>query len=291
MKDSLEKQPKYAEILGKVDENFGIMKSLRPLSSDGVSRYYEEFSISASHNSNAIEGNTFTYDETRLLLKEGVSSSARSFKEHQEIVGYRKAFDYLYASLKSAAAIDEGLIKKIHSLVLEGGESAGQYRNVEVFVGDMFNVTYTAPDAKRVSGLMDNYLKTLQADMLRVKGELMNSAQPNWSEVFHSLAKHHIEFERIHPFIDGNGRTGRLLLTYELILLGLLPIDVRYAERARYYAGFTSYDTKPVRSTRPESKTEGMAKLFAECELRSMEAWNNMFAAFRGNGSNGNDCR
>lgn len=76
------------------------------------------------------------------------------------------------------------------------------------------------------------------------------------------LAKHHIEFENIHPFVDGNGRTGRLLLIYEMILLELLPVDVRYEERDRYYAAISSYRDKEKYSTHPERKTEGVVKLF-----------------------------
>lgn len=91
--------------------------------------------------------------------------------------------------------------------------------------------------------------------------------------MFQNLAKHHIEFENIHPFVDGNGRMGRLLLIYEMISLGLLPVDVRYEERDRYYAAISAYRDKEKYSTRPESKTEGMAKLLAESELESMKIW------------------
>lgn len=82
------------------------------------------FSISSSHNSNAIEGNTFTYDETRLLLKEGITSNARSFREHEEIIGYKRAFDYLYSAVKNDILISEEFIKKLHEYVLRGDEDA-----------------------------------------------------------------------------------------------------------------------------------------------------------------------
>lgn len=100
--------------------------------------------------------------------------------------------------------------------------------------------------------------------------------------MFHNLAKHHIEFENIHPFVDGNGRTGRLLLIYEMISLGLLPVDVRYEERDRYYAAISSYRDKEKYSTRPKSKTEGMAKLLAESELASMKIWLSIYSGSSG---------
>ena len=107
-------------------------------------------------------------------------------------------------------------------------------------------------------------------------------AQENiaWTELFHSFAEHHIEFERIHPFVGGNGRTGRLLLTYEMILLGLIPVDIRYEERSRYYAALAAYEDKLRYSTRSESKTEKMAKLLAECELRSSDLWVKTFSEY-----------
>lgn len=95
-------------------------------------------------------------------------------------------------------------------------------------------------------------------------------------KIFHSLAEHHIEFERIHPFTDGNGRTGHLLLTYELISRGLLPIDILYEERSRYYAALRAYDDK----LRYSSKTKKIAKLLAECELRSSNLWIKTFSNY-----------
>jgi Fic family protein len=261
-----------------IEDNFKIIKNMRPLSPEAVRRYLEEFSISASHNSNAIEGNTFTYDETRLLLKEGVTSNWRSYNEHQEIVGYKKGFDFLYFSLKNSRLITEELIKKIHSDVLLDNPTAGLYRKEEVVIGDMLNVAFTPCPANLVSDRMTEYIFSLQKDMVVNIGK-MKDDKPAWQEIFNSVAKHHIEFERIHPFIDGNGRTGRLLLTYEMISLGLLPVDIRYEERSGYYAAFKNYDAKIKYSTNP-NKTDKMVSLLAKSEIRSMIAWNKMFANF-----------
>jgi Fic family protein len=280
MSTPTETQAKYQDIINEIDRHYKIMKSMRPLNSDAVKRYLEEFSISASHNSNAIEGNSFTYDETRLLLKEGVTSSARSFEEHQEIVGYKKGFDFLYAALKNNQAISEALIKKIHQFILSGQENAGQYRQEQVYIGDMFNITFTPCPADLVSDKMKEYAEAIQKDMEVNKSIKENDVAPDWYSLFNNLARHHIEFEKIHPFIDGNGRTGRLLLIYEMIYTGLLPIDVRYEERSRYYAALKDYDIKAKYSSRLESKTEGMAKLLAESELKSMGVWNEMFKNF-----------
>lgn len=276
MTKKMTEQIKYQEILLQIDEAFKKIKSIRPLSEGEVRYFYDEFSISSSHNSNAIEGNTFTYDETRLLLKEGITSNARSFREHEEIMGYKRAFDYLYSAVKIDILISEEFIKKLHEYVLRGDEDAGQYRKIQNYVGDMFNVKYTPCPPSEVPEKMRNYVEELRRD-LEKNSKIKEQAKPAWAELFYNLAKHHIEFEKIHPFVDGNGRTGRLLLTYEMIYFGLLPVDIRYEERARYYAALAAYEDKEKYSTRPESKLEAMAKLLAESELASMQVWLHTF--------------
>ena len=269
-------QKKYQDILLQIDEAFSRMKGIRPLSESEVRYYYDEFSISSSHNSNAIEGNTFTYDETRLLLKEGITSNARSFREHEEIIGYKRAFDYLYSSVKDNTLLSEEFIKKLHGYVLRGDEDAGQYRKIQNYVGDMFSVKYKPCPPAEVPEKMRTYVEELRKDLAK-NAKIKEQNDPEWAELFYNLAKHHIEFEKIHPFVDGNGRTGRLLLTYEMVYIGLLPVDIRYEERSRYYAALAAYEDKEKYSIRAESKFEAMAKLLAESELASMQAWLHTF--------------
>lgn len=271
---------KYQGILDQVDKNYRMMQAMRPLPQAGIDYFVEEMGISIAHNSNALEGNTFTFDETRLLLEKGITISARTFREHEEIVGYKQGFDFLYRALKGDKIIDEEFIKTLHSYVLRGSEEAGKYRTIQNYVGSMTQVKYTPCPPSQVAGEMQSYVARLQAGFAQNR-KIREQPTVDWEGLFHSLAAHHIEFEKIHPFVDGNGRTGRLLLTYEMISLGLLPVDIRYEERDRYYAGLSSYDVKKERSTRPESKTEKMAQLLAECELRSMQIWNEIFIDYR----------
>lgn len=268
----MEEQQKYIDIIRDIENAFCAMKKIRPLDACEVRYFAEEFSIGASHNSNAIEGNTFTYDETRLLLKEGITSSARSFREHEEIVGYKQGFDFLHDALKQGAPITEEFIKKIHFFVLKGREQAGEYRRIQNYVGDMFKVRFTPCPPSQVGERMRAYTEKVRRDLADLASIWGKETVP-WLDIFRILAEHHVELERIHPFIDGNGRCGRLLLTYEFISLGLLPVDIRYEERARYYAALASYDDKEKYSTSSESRFEKMAKLLAESELRSMNAW------------------
>lgn len=241
--------------------------------------FWDEFVIAASYHSNAIEGNTFTYDETRLLLEKGIVTGAHSLRESEDIAGYKEALDYLYENSKKSVVIDENFIKKIHSFVLKGNEEGGQYRKIQNYIGDGINIVYMPPDPEEISILMRDYTNELSKDVLAMKEIIIAKGEIPWVELFHMLAKHHIELEKIHPFIDGNGRVGRLLLVYEMIYFGLLPIDVRYENRARYYAAFSSYEAKKKYSTRRDSKTEAMAKLFAESELSIMKEWLLIFAS------------
>ena len=273
----MEEQTKYIDIIQTISECFQKMKNIRPLSAEEVAYFNREFSISASHNSNAIEGNTYTYDETKLLIEQGIVTGAHSLRESEDIVGYKQAFDFLYGAVKNEQPITEDFIKAIHAFVLRGDEEAGQYRKIQNYIGSITRVVYTPCPPSQVAAKMRDYVADLAKDM-EVNIQKARLGELDWVEIFHNLAKHHIEFENIHPFIDGNGRTGRLLLTYELICMGLLPVDIRYEERERYYAGIKAYRDKEKYSTREDSKTEKLAKLLAECELQSMKIWLQTFA-------------
>lgn len=274
----MEEQQKYIDIVGEIENSYALIKKVRPLTASELDYFRNEFAIGASHNSNAIEGNTFTFDETKLLIEKGIVTGAHSLRESEDIVGYKQAFDYLYEAVKGRQSVTEEFIKKLHGFVLRGDKEAGQYRAIQNYVGSPTRIVYTPCPPAQVPEKMKAYAEEVQADCKR-NSELADKGRFNWVELFHNLAKHHIEFENIHPFIDGNGRTGRLLLIYEMISLGLLPVDVRYEERDRYYAAISSYRDKEKYSTRPESKTEGMAKLLAECELASMKIWLSIYSA------------
>lgn len=268
----MDEQTKYIDIIQKIEERFKRMKKIRPLKSEEIAYFNREFSISASHNSNAIEGNTFTYDETKLLIEKGIITGAHSLRESEDIIGYKQAFDFLYDAVKKEQPITEEFIKIIHAFVLRGEEEAGEYRTIQNYIGSITRVVYTPCPPSQVQEKMSEHVQLLAKDF-EENIKAAHTGSINWIGLFHNLAKHHIEFENIHPFIDGNGRTGRLLLTYELICMGLLPVDIRYEERDRYYAAIKAYRDKEKYSDRPDSKTEKLAKLLAECELQSMEIW------------------
>ena len=276
MSKPMTEQQKYGEVLQELAMCYRRMQSLRPLDQSELAYFYREFSISASHNSNAIEGNTFTFDETKILIEKGIVTGAHSLRESEDILGYKQAFDHLYVAVKDKQPITEAFIKELHGFVLRGDPDAGSYRQIQNYVGSLSRVVYTPCPPKDVPSEMQKYAETVQSEFKEFLDE-QKDGEFDWVKLLHMLSGHHILFENIHPFIDGNGRTGRLLLSYEMILLGLLPVDIRYEERERYYAAIQHYRDKEKYSDRPEGKTENLAKLLAECELESMKRWLDVF--------------
>ena len=218
------------------------LKENRNVSNAEKERFYNELSIAISYDSNAIEGNTFTYDETRLLIKEGVTTNLRSFREHQEIIGHKNAFDFIYNSVKNKELIlDLNFIKKIHKLVLSQNEEAGKIRKSKVFIGNPFDIKYKPTEPENVENELQILIDVINKTMNFYKQKNFDYTEKDIDNIFTEIAQHHIEFEMIHPFIDGNGRVGRLILNLELINLGFIPIDIKNEEKSEYYKGFTEY--------------------------------------------------
>ena len=240
MPKKMEEQQKYIDIIAQINNSFARIKRIRPLSASEVNYFMQEFSISASHNSNAIEGNTFTFDETKLLIEKGIVTGAHSLRESEDIIGYKNAFDFLYKAVKEKTPVTEDLIKKIHSFVLRGDEEAGKYRSIQNYVGNMTRIVYTPCPPSKVPEKMKEYVEGFQVDFEKNK-RIVKEEKIDWYALFHTLAKHHIEFENIHPFIDGNGRTGRLLVNLELMKAGYPPIDIKFTDRVAYYNAFDEY--------------------------------------------------
>ena len=201
------------------------LSKLRPLTQGEVERLAQEFMIEFTYNSNAIEGNTLTLKETALAL-EGMTIDQKPLKDHLEAVGHRDAFLYVQEIAKNEVALSEYVIKNIHALVLMNRpEDKGQYRRIPVRI-------------------MGAYTEPVQPYMIEpMMNELISKNEARKSEMttVERIARFHLEFEGIHPFIDGNGRTGRLLLNLELIRDGFPPINVKFTDRKRYYDAFDAF--------------------------------------------------
>ncbi|MEG0923691.1 MAG: Fic family protein [Anaerovoracaceae bacterium] len=216
---------KLKKLLLEIDKNLGKLSTLRPLTQGEVERLRDEFLIEFTYNSNAIEGNTLTLQETAMVL-EGVTIDQKPLKEHLEIIGHRDAFKYVESLVSEKQEFSEYVIKSIHSLVLmDRAEDRGVYRRIPVRIMGAF---HEPPQPYLVETMM-NELIVNHADR-KAKMHLVEA-----------VALFHLDFEGIHPFIDGNGRTGRLLINLELMQNGYPAIDVKFSDRRKYYQAFDEY--------------------------------------------------
>ena len=213
-------------LLSQIDRKKAELDSRRPLTAGEAERLKEEFVVEYTYNSNAIEGNTLTLRETDLVLR-GLTINQKPLKDHMEAVGHKEAFDFVSELVKENVPISESIIKQIHSLVLaDKREDRGIYRRVPV----------------RILGAQH---EPVQPYLIEPKMEqLLHDFAESKEHIVTKLARFHIEFEGIHPFIDGNGRTGRLLVNLELMKEGYPPIDIKFADRVSYYNAFDEYYAK-----------------------------------------------
>lgn len=213
-------------LLAQIDRKKVELDSRRPLTAGEFARLNEEFIVEYTYNSNAIEGNTLTLRETDLVLR-GLTIDSKPMKDHMEAVGHKEAFDFVSELVKDNVPISEGIIKQIHYLVLaDKREDRGVYRRVPV----------------RIMGAQH---EPVQPYLIKPKMEqLLYDFAASTEHIVTKLARFHIEFEGIHPFIDGNGRTGRLLVNLELMKSGFPPIDIKFTDRIAYYNAFDEYYVK-----------------------------------------------
>ena len=224
-------------LLKLIDSKKTELDSRRPLTEGEVARLQEDFAVEYTYNSNAIEGNTLTLRETDMVLR-GLTIDQKPLKEHLEVVGHKEAFDFVRELVHQNAPLSENVIKQIHYLVLaDKRQDRGVYRRVPVRI-------------------MGAYHNPVQPYMIQPSMEqLIASFAENTEHIVTKLARFHIEFEGIHPFIDGNGRTGRLLVNLELMKAGFPPIDIKFTDRRAYYEAFDAYYMN--------GNLEPMEKLFA----------------------------
>ena len=213
-------------ILSQIDRKKAELDKRRPLTEGELERLNEEFTVEFTYNSNAIEGNTLTLRETDLVLR-GLTIDRKPLKDHLEAVGHKEAFDYVRELVNENAPLTERIIKQIHYLVLaDKKDDRGVYRRVPVRI-------------------MGAHTEPAQPYLIVPKMEqLLLDYDESEDHVVTKLARFHIEFESIHPFIDGNGRTGRLLVNLELMKAGYPPIDIKFTDRAAYYNAFDAYHVK-----------------------------------------------
>lgn len=216
---------KIQQLLEEIENKNNVLQSCRPLTHGEIERLNESFMVQFTYNSNAIEGNTLTLGETAMVL-EGLTIDQKPLKDHLEAIGHRDAFEYIEDLVQEKTLLSESIIKNIHSLVLiNRPKDKGIYRRIPVTIAGGF-------------------IQPVQPFQIQAQMEVLIEKNEEWKSTLNPIervARFHLEFEGIHPFIDGNGRTGRLILNLDLMQNNYLPVNVKFADRKKYYAAFDTY--------------------------------------------------
>ncbi len=201
------------------------LDALRPLDRDLVEKLHEEMRVLHTYNSNAIEGNTLTLSETRLVLDEGITIGGKTLREHLEATNNAQGYDLIVRLAREQAPISHVTVQQIHEIVTRGIlESCGRYRTRNV----------------RITGSARS--PTGWINIVRDMDDLIAKVAKRDKPVIEMTAYLHHRFVAIHPFVDGNGRVARLLGNLYLIRNGYPPIVLDQKNRQQYYRALREAD-------------------------------------------------
>lgn len=241
--------PELDAKLKAVDAAKAKLDAARPLPPHTLVSLHDKLALEWTYHSNAIEGNTLTLRETKVVL-EGITVGGKSLREHFEATNHRDAILYVEEIVARQEPLSEWQVKNIHSLILKGidHEQAGHYRHENVVI----------------SGA-----STIPPDFLHLGEEMVRLvAWYGHTDQMHPIARAaelHTRFVKIHPFVDGNGRTGRLLLNFELMKAGYPPAVIRKEDRLAYYDALDEACVTDV--------YDDITKLVADAVQRSLVAY------------------
>ena len=211
----------------KIEENKVILQNLLK-NKDNQKVLDKWLTTELAYTSNAIEGNTLTRKETEMAIEEKITSGAKPINDYLEAINHAKAFEFIKTSAKNNIKIDENYILQIHKIILSGIDdtNAGFYRSVRVRISGSQTIL---PNPLKVPDLMKDFSEWL------VKKD---------NDMLMKAIEAHYRLVTIHPFVDGNGRTARLLLNSMLLENGYVPIIIRTIDRRRYLSALETYQTK-----------------------------------------------
>ncbi len=182
--------------------------------------YLEDLITRSTYHSNAIEGNTLTYAETYAILYNDNSFKieGKEPREIYEAINHKSALELIFKRLQNNDDIlDEKFIKNLNEIINKNIKETDGFRTIQVFIQGSEHIP---PEPEKIPNLMMYYVYNYNHDE---------------QNIFTKIARYHIEFEKIHPFEDGNGRTGRLLINYELLKNNLPPIVIAKEDRIKYF--------------------------------------------------------
>ena len=219
-----------ARILNRLSSSLAELNRHRPLKASILKKLREQFTVEMTYHSNAIEGNRLTLKETLLVLREGVTIKGKNLQEHLEAKNHEEAMNFLFEVVdsKKRLTLSHHLIRQLHQLVVKDTEAkmAGTYRTTDV---QILGSKHRPPPGYQVQTKMTEFL------------ELLASSKSKLHPVKYAALAHH-QFVAIHPFEDGNGRTGRLLMNL-LLMRKKYPIAIFLRnDRSKYYNALDDAD-------------------------------------------------
>ncbi len=204
----------------RLDQLKSRLDAQRPLPSGVVANLHEDLVLRWTYHSNAIEGNTLTLKETKVAL-EGITVGGKTLREHFEAINHRDAIAYTEEIVRQNEPLSLHVIRSVHALILKNIDdaNAGAWRKQNVIIS---GAEHTPPDALLVPEQMEAF-----AQWHETQGKSLHPVE--------LAARTHADFVKIHPFMDGNGRTARLLMNFDLMRNGFPPIVLPVEKRLEYY--------------------------------------------------------
>lgn len=208
-------------LLDQLDDLKNCLDSFRPLNPAQVRNLQGAWDIEYTYESNRIEGNTLTLQETGLVISEGITIGGKRLNEHLEAINHKEAIDYIRELANGQSELNEYTLNSIHALILRGidQENAGKYRAVPVTIS---GAKHVPPQPFLVPKLME--------DLFVFYGNEKSTLHP-----VQLAAEMHERLVNIHPYVDGNGRTSRLLMNLILLQHGYPIANISADQRIAYY--------------------------------------------------------
>lgn len=221
-----------SDLIREVDELKVQLDACRPIERVHFKKLMDYYKVEYTFDSNRIEGNTLTLKETALVVEKGLTISGKSVREHFETVNHAEAIDLLMEFVAHKATLNEHLLKQIHALILRGIDktNSGKYRRVNVRIS---GTKYEPPEPYLLTKLMEDYFLFYEENCERMHPVIL-------------AAEMHERLVTIHPFVDGNGRTARLIMNLVLLQAGF-PITNISSENENRLAYYDTLETAQVK--------------------------------------------
>jgi len=185
--------------------------------------YLEDVLVRLAHHSTAIEGNTISLADTVSILLYNTVPSQVNLREFYEVDNHREAFEYIIHQVQTEQPLSINVVKDIHELLTNKLQhDRGRFKSSDNAIKGADFLTATASETPH---LMDQWVGNLNWQLGEAKSN---------RDIIKIVGDFHIQFERIHPFSDGNGRTGRLIMNYSLLQHGIPPLIIEAKDKGNY---------------------------------------------------------